>query len=185
MLARMVLQAFVYEALGVCWFIEQPRNSMMAELPRFKFMAKSLVLYRISLRMGDYGADTEKPSWLYTTSKELENIGKLKTRHFQKGDAEHNLATSYVDGGGNRRCVGNQFLKGSQAYPRGFGVAVHKVYMQHQAVFQARAAAIGIAASSRRPNILKLFNIAAGNGESKKAMWGDAKVTEVFTYLAS
>ena len=57
---------WVAAALNAWWILEQPKNSLMEELPAFQcFMAK-IKTYRFHLKMSEYGGPTEKPTWLYS-----------------------------------------------------------------------------------------------------------------------
>ena len=63
---RTLVVLFIAQALGVVWLLEQPRGSMMEIHPAFQYFLSRVSAWRHSLSMGDYGARTPKPTWLYS-----------------------------------------------------------------------------------------------------------------------
>ena len=66
--ARTLCILWICAALGVWWFLEQPQNSWMQELPCFQDFMACVSCYRHRFCMRDYGGKSEKPTWLYSSS---------------------------------------------------------------------------------------------------------------------
>ena len=152
---------------------------------RFRWLCSVLTIFRVSVCMGDFGADTEKPSWLYSSWAGIKWINDYKTCHFTKDENTKALANTWVDRKGNRKCTGNANLKQSQAYPAGFGKAVNKLYLQHKAELLTRAASRDAVSASAQPDVQKLYYIAGGNGGSVRGMWSDAGMPALLRFLTA
>ena len=63
---RTLCLLWVAAALQCWWILEQPKNSLMQDLPAFQAFMKHVTTYRHHIRMQDYGAPTEKGTWLYS-----------------------------------------------------------------------------------------------------------------------
>ena len=139
--------AMLHHARGGCIGIEQPRNSKLEIQQAMQYLMTWLQksasgLYRHSLDLGAFGAESQKPIWLYS-DQEVENIEVRLSKaeaealtasveqplmvqrlaHFRKTLALYiAIYTSfpnlrYLDQDGNLRCHGGPGLKASQAYP--------------------------------------------------------------------
>ena len=53
--------------MNVWWILEQPKNSLMQELPAFQCFMNRVKTYRFHMKMSHYGGPTEKPTWLYSS----------------------------------------------------------------------------------------------------------------------
>ena len=80
MVSRLVLLVLVLLSRG-CWVvIEQPLNSVMQYHPRFQWMLQVHSWWRIVLDMGAFGADTQKPTVLFSSKEIIRGINGLRTR---------------------------------------------------------------------------------------------------------
>lgn len=64
--ARTLVLCYIAAALAAWWVLEQPTNSIMEELPCFKWFTRQVSTFRHSINMCDYGGPTKKPTWLYS-----------------------------------------------------------------------------------------------------------------------
>ena len=83
-----------------------------------------LKVYRVFVWMGSFGADSAKPSILYTNCPwiaDLSKMGKWVTM------SSLSLVTRN-EVNGKMNVYGNKDLKGSQAYPPGFGKALVRLF---------------------------------------------------------
>jgi len=81
-----------------------------------------------------YGGRSLKPTWLYSNYEWVTGIDRYATQTKAEALRTPNLelVKKYVDGSGRVRIVGNGNLKGSQAYPRGFGEAIALLHHEHE-----------------------------------------------------
>eukprot|EP00969_Alexandrium_andersonii_P140122 6198728-Alexandrium_andersonii.AAC.1 len=85
MVAQQALQLYAYASKGVLWLLEQPRGSPLEAQPRFQGFVRVVreklgaPVYRICLNMGWYGAESQKPTWIYTMHRRAANITKYAT----------------------------------------------------------------------------------------------------------
>ena len=63
---RTLVLLWVAAALNAWWILEQPKNSLMQELPAFQSFMNRVKTYRFHMKMSEYGGPTEKPTWLYS-----------------------------------------------------------------------------------------------------------------------
>lgn len=54
--------------------MEQPARSLMQEHPRWRDLCRRVRVFRTHVWMGDFGAETPKPSWLYSQMQWIEQI---------------------------------------------------------------------------------------------------------------
>lgn len=64
---RTLIIAMIAASLGCFVVIEQPKGSWMQEHPCFQDFIAWLNIWRHHIQMGDYGAHTKKPTWLYAS----------------------------------------------------------------------------------------------------------------------
>ena len=65
--ARTLIIVWVAASLACWWLVEQPQGSWMQQHPCFQHVLRALNVYRYRLAMGDYGAKSQKPTWLYSS----------------------------------------------------------------------------------------------------------------------
>jgi hypothetical protein len=73
-------------------------------------------IFKVRVRMGEFGGETEKPTWLYSNMQIVEEIGAYKTRTWDRSMTDTHLVNYYVDAAGKKCCTGNKGLKSSQAF---------------------------------------------------------------------
>lgn len=57
----------IAHALGCMWVMEQPKGSVMELHPLFQELMGKIAVWKHTIRMGQYGANSEKPTWLYSS----------------------------------------------------------------------------------------------------------------------
>lgn len=67
MVGRVCLLFLLAAARGVWVILEQPRGSLLAQHPAFEYVCSKLVVWRKHIRMQNYGAPTQKGTWLYSS----------------------------------------------------------------------------------------------------------------------
>ncbi|CAJ1360896.1 unnamed protein product [Effrenium voratum] len=143
MAARCVILIWLASCKGVAWVLEQPRGSILEHLKVMQGLFGKLRVYKKHIRMGDFGAASEKGTWLYSSHKFIDDIYKHKpyTVPLEKKKAVQ-LVDHYTDRRGQRRIKGNAQLKGSQAYPLPFGKALAKLRTAHAVEVRSDAQAL-------------------------------------------
>ena len=66
MVTRCAILVFIAAARALFWVLEQPQNSLLEFHPMMQKVFAVLKVFRYSMRMGDFGSPTTKPTWLYT-----------------------------------------------------------------------------------------------------------------------
>jgi len=134
MVSRMVLHLYMLVARGVWWILEQPATSLLEDHPRFQAFLRQHTVYRGTIRMGAFGADSEKPTWLYSNHPWIREIDMLCSRWWHEGLGKVSLTTVLVRADGSRATTGEKReMKESQHYPEAFGEAVAAVHHRHSA----------------------------------------------------
>ena len=67
MAARLAILLLVAGARGIHWLLEQPKGSMFQYHPQIEVAFNLLRCWRKHIKMGSFGAATEKPTWLYSS----------------------------------------------------------------------------------------------------------------------
>ncbi|CAK9092925.1 Uncharacterized protein SCF082_LOCUS43721 [Durusdinium trenchii] len=116
-----------------CWWVmavmEQPSTSCMEALPCFQHLCKIVSVRKLMMSMADYGGPTEKRTALYSSSDAIDSLPDYKTPRNLKNKE---MVPHYIDGQGISRVCGGSDLRGSQAYPRQFGIALSKCRTLHE-----------------------------------------------------
>ena len=129
MVARVLLLHWVFVARYIFFVIEQPCSSSMERHHQFQAFLRSFPLWRQSVAMGDFGALSQKASWLYSGHS---CIGQINLYHStMRAETKTKLAHLRIDSLGKRRVDGSEHLKGSQAYTAQFGWGLLQVYRQN------------------------------------------------------
>ena len=173
MVSRTILALLLCQIRRIWWVLEQPQGSLMESHPRFRWMLKRLRVYRVRICMSWFGASSEKPTWLYSNWKFIEEIVKYAKPTDLGNLGKKSLAIKYKDASGQTRVVGGPDLKSSQAYPKGFGTALCAVYQDH--MMELRRWAADVPEHPSR-SMTDLFSD-AGNA------WPDAGLRGVLRYL--
>jgi hypothetical protein len=114
--SRLVLLLFLYTAFHVWWVVEQPQNSLLETHPKFAMLCRLFRIFKVRVRMGEFGGETEKPTWLYSNMQIVEELGAHKTRTWDRSMTSTHHVNRYVDANGKKCCTGNSDLKSSQAF---------------------------------------------------------------------
>jgi type IV secretory pathway TrbD component len=136
MVARVILQIWVWQALGIWWVVEQPGRSVMEYHPRFQELFRRFTIYKKHICMGNYGADTRKATILYSNSEEALNNLDAYAKPLKK-QKKKLVRVRQVKGKKKVTGLAGE-LKESQAYPQGFGDAMTAVYLAHEDEFQVQ-----------------------------------------------
>ncbi|CAK8987246.1 Uncharacterized protein (Fragment), partial [Durusdinium trenchii] len=176
LLARTLVILMVAHALGCMWILEQPKGSVMELHPLFQEMMGKLTMWKHTISMGRYGANSDKPTWLYASHNCVEDLEDFKPKWLpEREDVE--MAVIYEDSKGLKRVKGGRHLKASQAYPIGFGKALSQLR-------SSRAAQIRAAARSAMKHNLMSYQSVPRNTRADSRWSKHAKLHEIFDYLA-
>ena len=67
MAARVAILLLIAGSRGIHWLLEQPKGSMFQYHPQIEAAFKLLRCWRKHIKMGSFGAATDKPTWLYSS----------------------------------------------------------------------------------------------------------------------
>ena len=124
MVGRMAVILMLLVARHVQWVLEQPATSVMDRCPILEHVQPR---YKVTTWMGAFGALTRKPTWLLSGSAWISHMA----RHLPRDACPDAVPTTHReedDHHGRKRCTGNANLKGTQAYPPGFGSALFQAW---------------------------------------------------------
>jgi hypothetical protein len=130
MVARVCLILMICLAKGIFFVCEQPRGSLLERHPRFQALARRAGIVRKHIVMQDYGACSEKATWLYSSHPCIADIDLFREPYQGTG-----VKLVKRDG---HKVTGNSKLKASQHYPPGFGRALNFVYEKNKALRLSR-----------------------------------------------
>ncbi|CAK9023459.1 unnamed protein product, partial [Durusdinium trenchii] len=124
----------------VWWILEQPKGSCMEDHPAFQYFMRQVTTFRHYMTMGEYGGPTQKPTWLYSGLKCIEELYKFKPLCLpQHVVEEKQMVVHYKDKNGVDRICGGKDLKSSENYPAQFGVALARLRTHHAAQVKKNA----------------------------------------------
>ena len=131
LVARTVALLFILQLGATWWALEQPRSSLMTEHPCMRQFFRLQEVWTISLNMGEFGAPTLKPSWLFS------NLAIIDELHLHKGvfnkEKDNSLVVLAKGADGSQKVTGRtKDLKASQAYPPKFGRAMNAIFKKKQ-----------------------------------------------------
>ncbi len=128
---------------GAQWIIEQPGRSVLWHYPAMESLLSrhGLTGDPVVLDMGAYGGSSPKPTHLYGTASYLRELTLTCTHTLKRRLGEEGVQTThyYTDEQGRKRCQGTKHLKGTQAYPEGFGAAHAQAFHRHACGSRAAA----------------------------------------------
>jgi hypothetical protein len=141
MLARTVLLITFGIARLIAWGLEQPSSSILPQTRRFKKLKQLSVqfpklapFHEVYMYMGNYGANTEKPTKLWSSEPWIGSFAGRRPVHLQRRGIRDG-ATAVVHG---TKVYGKrQELKASQAYPKAFGQAIFREWGSHSPTCEA------------------------------------------------
>ncbi len=123
--------------------------------------------------MGDFGAETLKPTWLYCNFAGIGDIDLFKTTKFVIGNSKQIVKKSRR-ADGTIAVSGGPGLKATQTYPEGFGEAIAMLRKRMDAHVHLHATMA--AAKSRDVAMPRLFSPALDK-------WEDANLGGIFARL--
>ena len=177
MVARLMLYVFCLAARGAWWVVEQPAQSLLEKHPRVQAWCATRLLWRVPIRMGEFGAETETPTWLYSAHWWARDVTRYRTRWWGCGDGVVQLTHVSQKQDGSLAVTGMAALKESQQYPSGFGEAMAAVYLERREELRATAAELNLAAEAAVIPA-DLWSTSAGEDE-----WEDAGAHTLLQYL--
>ena len=137
-------------------------------------------LWRHSVNLGEFGALSQKPSWLYASHACISHIDLFQST-MVAGKAKKTLAKAGVNPTTGKKTVnGTKDLKGSQAYTRQFAWALTQAYRHNSAdiLDAAKAVALRTLEALRRDGPRPLQH-----GECSCQWWKAARLDLVFAYM--
>ena len=111
---------------GVYWIVEQPASSVLWNYPAIRQrLQEDGLMHPTVLDMGAFGGSSVKPTHLWGTAPYLAKLARTCDGPQRLQLRVEGVQTTHrsVDSTGRRRCQGTRDLKGTQAYPWGFGAA--------------------------------------------------------------
>ncbi|CAK9002504.1 unnamed protein product [Durusdinium trenchii] len=114
--ARTIVILMILAAQGVWFALEQPSSSLMEKHVLFQRLVGLVSIRRMSIMMGDFAGPTLKPTWLYSSHVDVQDIERFKVA--RRLDPQREMVRHYQDGKGRARITGGSALKSSQTYPR-------------------------------------------------------------------
>lgn len=178
MVSRQILLLWIYTARKIYWVLEQPLNSLMEKHPRFLELASRICITRTSINMGDFGATSKKPSWIYSSHPFITELKEYAGTYGRKRP-QTQIVKRYTDKNGKKCVQGGAALKASQHYPEGFGMAMRDVFLKHRKELEAAAEAH--AASVEHIKVVEKDMFV--EGLRGKDRWSDANLSKVFGHL--
>jgi hypothetical protein len=123
---RVVILCLIAAALGLSFIVEQPEGSLLEQHPRWQHLCRMTQVFRHTIRMWDYGAQSEKPTWIYSNFAEVAHIDMFKSGRLSRKRKHLEITHHFVDKTGVHRSRGGKDLKATQTYTEGFANAVFK-----------------------------------------------------------
>ena len=68
LLCRTLIVLMIAMSVSAWVVLEQPKGSLMERHPKFEEWARMSNIVRQHVRMGNYGAPSQKPTWLYSSN---------------------------------------------------------------------------------------------------------------------
>ena len=129
---RVVLLLEILTARGAHWILEQPASSILWHYPAMQACLARHGCQPQCMDMGAYGGSSVKPTTLMGTVPYLRVLSARCSPALRRRLEIEGVQTTtrWMDSEGQRRCQGTPELRGTQAYPEGFGAA-------HALAFQA------------------------------------------------
>lgn len=173
MVSRLVLLLVLMSIKGVWWIVEQPASSLMEYHPRWQWYVKRFAVYRVLINMGDYGAKTRKPSYLYSNMPWLGDLTGIVADCMRPVSVP--LAVRSPSGSVSGI---SDSLKESQEYPTGFGHALAEVREDHVADLR-RHVAMSQALLQSSIRGMSLSDVFACRRPGTSNLWRDAKLLPI------
>ena len=91
----------------------------MEKHPRFQELEKKIDLWRKFVKMYDFGAPTEKGTWLYMNDDAIDDVCHYGPAKVVRKNNHVEMVKKHTDANGKLIISGGKDLKKSQAYPKG------------------------------------------------------------------
>ena len=184
MAARLALLLLLCDAIGLWWTVEQPRGSLLFYHPRLQHVLRKVQVFKVAVMQWDFGASSPKPTWLFSNRAWIADVAQHKI--LRQSFTKTVLVTTSTKADGSKAYQGNKNTKQSQNYPPAFGVAIAKLYRQHDGDLKReyndlRERVDKFAAGKDYDVVLSSLAI---DVSCPKPGWTDAKLDDVFTYLS-
>lgn len=131
---RVALILAVLTGRGVYWIVEQPASSVLWDYPAMRrCLTEHGLKHPTVMDMGAFGGSSVKPTHLWGTAPYLGELARTCSapERLQLRLAGVQTTLRSTDAQGRRRCQGTADLKGTQAYPWGFGAAHALAFSAH------------------------------------------------------
>ena len=90
-------------------------------------IASAFTIVRVHVAQGDYGANTDKPTWLWSAHEEICDIHRYAKKQCKK-KKRPSLVRTWDGPAGQTKYEGNRELKASENYTKQFGEALHNCW---------------------------------------------------------
>jgi len=132
MVTRVIVLLLIIHVRGGLFVIEQPASSLMHRHPRFQYLMSILSVFKAFVYMGSFGAPSEKPTHLYANDRCIHEL-EGRPRPARERMSHRGLVIKRYKNRHGQPCItGGPKLKSSQAYPKGFGEAMVKMWKSNQ-----------------------------------------------------
>ncbi len=130
---RLALLLEILHLKNCRYIIEQPCSSCLWDYPALRDVLRRHRSGRCFLHMGAYGGTSLKPTTLMGTAPFLTQLARRCSPQQGLRLQLWGVRTTkkWRDGQGKKRCQGTGALKGTQAYPEGFGAAHALAFRRH------------------------------------------------------
>ena len=103
MVARVLLLQWIFMCRMIFCVLEQPASSWMQYHDQFQEFLRIFPLWRHSVNMGDFGADSQKSSWLYSSHACISHVDFFEST--MVAATKKKLATTGVNGTTGKKTV--------------------------------------------------------------------------------
>ena len=140
MVGRVMALFLLCHFRGVLAFLEQPASSLMQLHPRFQQSLGLMQLWVCKIWLGYFMAESAKPVLVYCNRPFVDEFRMHMCRTWLPESDD--VVVQYQNLNGERKCMGSAGLKGTQEYPKPFGVAAARVYKAHKDELALQAASM-------------------------------------------
>ena len=100
--------------------------------PRFQALLAWAKIYRESISLGRFGAQTRKPIHLFSNLPYISELPALYSHTSAEVPQSTGVVFRFLGDDGTVKVTGAALLKNTQAYPPNFGMALAQVYEEHR-----------------------------------------------------
>jgi hypothetical protein len=178
MVSRTMILVWMQSACKNFVVVEQPITSYMQYYGRFKEWMDAFDVTRAYVNLEWFGAPHDKKIYLYSPYKWITEIVDFTTHDpgwSKKLKTQHEVSHNTVDKRGKKSYHGGKDLKQTQAYPRGFGEAIQKLFERHRPEVEA-----AVRKAEQALGSLDMSNVIFKKVKDK---WTDAELGSVWKEL--